>query len=65
MSLIHDFVDHFLVTVKKTRRILQLECDEARFVLKPWEIEFAGEQTVCDCEKVRKSIISIQNSSQI
>lgn len=57
LQAIYDFVDRTLRASEVTKRTLQMECDEARFALKPWPVESLVvrqlDSNTCTCEEVR------------
>lgn len=54
-SLYELLYNTFLIT-EEVKEILQRDCDEAAFVLKPWQVKTVVEkqtdEIVCNCKKV-------------
>jgi len=54
-SLYELLYNTFLIT-EEVKEILQRDCDEASFVLKPWQVKIVVEkqtdEIVCNCKKV-------------
>lgn len=61
---VYDYVNRTLVATEETKKTLQMECEEARYALKPWPIESTVirklDMNVCTCEEVRKLILSFE-----
>lgn len=59
LQVVLNFVGSMLSTTEETKKRLQAECDEARFVLKPWRIESLSQETdnICNCADVRSSLL--------
>lgn len=60
---LYDFINRMLHLTDVTKKTLQLECDEAKFALKPWTIESTVvkpiDKSTCICREVRQSFIFI------
>lgn len=57
LQALYDFMNKMLRSTELTKRTLQMECEEAKFALKPWPIETRVvkqiDRNTCTCEEVR------------
>lgn len=63
---LYDYINRTLWATEETKKTLQMECEEARYALKPWPIESTIirklDMNVCTCDEVRKNLSSKSNS---
>lgn len=59
LTSLSDYVSQFLSSTENVKRVLEAECEEARFVLRPWPIETIItkeiDESCCTCDSVSLS----------
>lgn len=57
LSNLHKLLHNTLLITEEVKQILKMDCDEAAFVLKPWQVKDVvekqiDEEGICNCNKV-------------
>lgn len=57
LSNLHELLHNTLLITEEVKQILKTDCDEATFVLKPWQVKAVVEKqiddkSICNCNKV-------------
>jgi hypothetical protein len=54
LQALYNFIHKMLCATEETKRTLEMECEEAKFALKPWLIESTVvrqlDKNTCSCE---------------
>jgi len=56
LSDLYELLHNTLLITEEVKEILKRDCDEAAFVLKPWQVKIIVEkqidESICNCKKV-------------